>query len=612
MRFVWAVLAFVLAAASIGLGIAQRTVFQGPTTQSAQVEVAEEAPYTLIDGEAMGLLPGTQTLTVEGEGDVFVSYGRTADMLAWLSDQEFNHAVAEDGAVVVTAVAPDPDAATDAEAGDTGDEQTAEADAAATRNPSGSDLWLGEYSAQDSLSQPLQIPAEMSVLVASDGTAPAPSAITVTWPLDTATPWAGPLIVLGGVLLAVGIVLYLLGIRHARRSRGPRRKAPPPLEETQPIDVAVDGAPDKGVISATPRRRLLGRRSFDVVRRVRVPAVALLLAAPLAVSGCAADAWPQFGESPTPTPTETVVDAADQLQPAVTEAQAGIIMARIAETVAEADAARDGTLAATRLDGAALAARNTNYALRGAIEDYAALPAIPSEPLRIVLPQAYDEWPRTVLVVADQESSSTMMLLTQEDPWSNYKLVYTGALAASTELPKLAPWYIGAAQVPPDSTFLTIAPDQLAAAYADVLTSGADSRYASLFDEETDRFSQSVAEDRQRRLDEFNATATDTGTLAFGAAAGSQAPLALATVESGAIVAVTVNETDTVTPASEDVVIKLDNNPTVKALLGVNESQTGVTTTFADQLFFYVPAQGSNTGIRLLGYSSNILEAKVN
>jgi hypothetical protein len=602
VRFVWAVVAFVLAAVLIGAGFAQRTVLQGPETQSADVTAPGDAPYTLIDGSVMAMLPGTQTLTVAGDDGVFVSYGRTADLTAWLSDQQYNRATLDDGAIVVESIEPEPDAAeeVDPTAADAAEEDAA----ATTRQPAGSDLWLGEYADENSVSQPLQIPAEMSVLVAADGTQPAPSEITITWPLNTSTPWAGPLIVLGGIFLAAGIVLYLLGIRHARRSRGPRRKAPPPLPETQPIDIAVEGA-DKGVISSAPNRRSLGRRRGFVV-------LPLVLVAPLAFAGCSSDAWPQFGTSPTPSESASVVDAETQQQPAVTEAQAGQIMSRIAETVAQADTALDATLAATRLDGAALAARTTNYTLRSQIADYAALPAVPAEPLQIILPQAYDEWPRTVMAVADQESASTMMLLTQQDPWSNYKLVYLGALGGSTKLPDLAPWYIGAAQVPPDSTFLTIAPDQLATAYADVLTNGSASTYAPLFDEESDAFSASVAEDRQRRLDEFNATATDTGTLAFGATAGPQPPLALATVESGAIVAITLNETDTVTPASADVVIKLDNNPTVKALTGVAESQTGVTTTFTDQLFFYVPAQGSSEKVRLLGYSSNILEAKVN
>ena len=54
------------------------------------------------------------------------------------------------------------------------------------------------------------------------------------------------------ILMAIGVFLYILGIRHARRSRGPRRKGLP-LPVTEPIDLAVAGE-DKGVISAGPPR----------------------------------------------------------------------------------------------------------------------------------------------------------------------------------------------------------------------------------------------------------------------------------------------------------------------------------------------------------------------
>ena len=50
MRFVWAVAAFVLAAVMIGAGIAQRTVFQGPKSETVDLSVSQEAPYLLIDG----------------------------------------------------------------------------------------------------------------------------------------------------------------------------------------------------------------------------------------------------------------------------------------------------------------------------------------------------------------------------------------------------------------------------------------------------------------------------------------------------------------------------------------------------------------------------------
>ena len=90
MRFVWAVVAFVLAAVLIGAGIAQRTIFMGPDTQKTQVEISEPAPFVLIDGDVLRANPGAQTLIVRGQGEIFGSYGRTADMKAWPADSDDN------------------------------------------------------------------------------------------------------------------------------------------------------------------------------------------------------------------------------------------------------------------------------------------------------------------------------------------------------------------------------------------------------------------------------------------------------------------------------------------------------------------------------------------
>ncbi|MBN9152888.1 MAG: glycosyl transferase [Microbacterium sp.] len=601
MRFVWAVAAFVLAALMIATGIAQRTVFQGPKSETATIKTTQSEPYTLIDGAVLNKLPGAQTLRAHGDGTIFVSYGRTADMTAWLADTTYNHVtVAKNGKTTTTVVEPDDAAGGTGGSADSGDDST--------RSPINSDLWLDEFQQDGTLEQPLRLPATMSVLVASDGSAPAPSDVTVTWPLETSTPWAGPLMVGGGILMLVGVFLYILGIRHARRSRGPRRKALPPLPETEPIDIAIEGG-EKGVISAgraSTRRAVSGRKAFAAIPVVAVSALLL--------SGCSADAWPQFGGSPTPTPTATIVAPEGQQPPAVTATQADRILGHISTTVASADEKRDQDLAATRLTGAALAERVTNYTLRGKIADYKALPTIPAKGIKVFLPQAYEGWPRTVMLIAEQKAdkavTSTIMMITQSDPWSNYRLAYVGDLEA-TQLPNVAPDYVGASAVPPDSSFLVMPPEDLAKAYADIITRGDKSTYAGNFDAAGDQFRASIDADRKRRLAEFNKTASTTGRLTFSSTPGAQAPLALATLESGAIVAVNLNETDTVTPTSADAVIKLTNNPTVKALAGVDQSQTGFTTTYSDQLFFYVPGQGSgDTRIRLLGFASNILGAK--
>ncbi|UUT35429.1 glycosyl transferase [Microbacterium elymi] len=594
MRFVWAVAAFVLAAVMIATGIAARTVFQGPKIETSAVEGSGTTAYTLIDGHVLNRMPGSQTLRAAQEGTIFAAYGRTDDMKAWLADSEYTAVtLGDDGSVDSAVVAPTQTGA-DAEP--------------AHRNPAGSDLWLDEFEQDDILIQHLQLPDTMSVLVATDGTKPAPAEISLTWPLQTSTPWAGPLIVGGGILMAVGVFLYILGLRRLRRSRGPRRKALPPLPETESIDLSVSAA-DKGVISAgRAQKAATGRRRGFVI--IPVLAVSSLLFA-----GCSADAWPQFGGTPSPTPTQTVVDPEGAQSPAVTPTQADRILSRVSTTVAKADEKKDGTLAATRLAGAALAERKTNYTLRGKISTEKALPAVPATGVELVLPQAYEGWPRTVMLIAEHKSgdkvSSTMMMLAQQDAWSPYKLAYSGQLEAA-KLPEVAPAYVGAAAVQPDSSFLVMAPGKIAAAYADVMDKGDKSASAGAFDTENDVFLKGVEAKRKEQVATFNKTASKTGSLAFAAKTGSQKPVALATLESGAIVAVNVDETETVKPTNKDAVIKLDDNPRVKALTGVKESATGFTTTYSDQLFFYVPGVGAGDAqIRLLGYASNILGAKV-
>lgn len=595
MRFVWAVAAFVLAALMIGAGVAQRTVFQGPKSENQAIEVVGDAPYVLIDGAVLNSHDGSQTLRIQDDGStIFAAYGRTDDVKAWLGRADYTEVGTDAGEITSTAVAAaDPPA-----------------DDAAALTPAGSDLWLDEFSEENVLITKMQLPADMSLLVATDGTAPAPGTFTLTWPTDTSTPWAGPLIVGGSILLAGGIVLYILGVRHARRARGPRRRGLP-MPVTEPIDLTVqpdlaEDAADKGVITAAPTRRQLsrGKRAFAAVPVVAVSA--------LLFAGCSADAWPNLAPTASPSPSESVVVPDGQGAPAVTQTQAERIITRISEQVAAADEARDATAAAERLDGTALATRATNYTLQKAIKDQAALPAIPSSPVRVLLPEALDGWPRTFLAVveSDDDTPDTIMTVTQQDAWSDYKLDYVADLVAEATL-NLAPAYVGAVSIAPDSPFLVLPPDQVAAAYADILTNGDDSQYADQFDADGDTFRTQVAASRKERLDAFNKTGSETGELTFGAEAGDTTPVALATLDSGAIVAVTVNETDTVKPTNDDAVIKVDDNPIVKALAGASQSATGFTSTFADQLFFFVPAQSSNERIQLLGYSSDILNAKV-
>ena len=90
MRFVVAIVLFVVAFVGIGLGIAQRTVLAGPDHVTVETTTSGTAPVTVIDGSILNALPGTQTIDASGSETVFLAYGRTADVLAWVGDASYN------------------------------------------------------------------------------------------------------------------------------------------------------------------------------------------------------------------------------------------------------------------------------------------------------------------------------------------------------------------------------------------------------------------------------------------------------------------------------------------------------------------------------------------
>lgn len=641
MRFVWAVAAFVLATVLIGAGIAQRTIFLGPSSDKVSVKVEEPAPFVLLDGDVLREHPGAQSLLVHGDGDIFAAYGRTADMEAWLADSDYNHvSVGKGGKLdveLVQATAGDADTGSDdgsatpapsetPAAG--GDDQTDEG-----RNPVGSDLWLDSFSEKNTLvADNMQLPDGVSMLIAYDGTKDAPTDISVSWPLDNSTPLTGPLVTSGVVVLLIGLILYILGIRHQRRGRGPRRKGPGPLPVTEPIDLAELPAADRAAIEETAdsapdaaqapdadeaEHTKSEMRSARPARRRWAFALPALAVTAVLATGCTADSWPQFGaSSPTPSPTPTVIAPENQKPPAVTEAQAKRIVEQISTTLAEADTSMDIELAKTRLDGAALAARTTDYALRTAIPESPVPAAIPTDDVEVVLPEATDRWPRTVLLLTKSTGDDTVppviLTMTQQDPWSNYKITDIAEMLADTKLPEVvAPW-LGTSLVPADSAFLSMAPAKVAEAFADVVDANEQSASYGSFDDVALAYAKSIRDSRQAIVQNLaDNNAATTSQTAFDIVPSDSPPVSMTTLDSGAIVAVTLIESETVTPTSSEAVIRFENNPEAKALTGVTESAKGITTKYEFQLFFAVPAQGSTEQVHMLAARQNLLSVEV-
>ncbi|WP_120340041.1 hypothetical protein [Cryobacterium soli] len=604
MRFVFAILAFVLAALMIAFGIAQRTIFLEPASQSLSTTIGDGSPYAVIEGSALTAFPGSQTVTVGGADTVFVAYGRTSDVTAWIGSDDYADVAFDAGsnALDVTTVAG---TATEPSAGSA---ESAEAEAPALpTNPAGSDLWLQEFSAEGSLTTTLTVPEGISVIIASDGTAPAPTDITIAWPLDNSTPWAGPLIVGGALMALIGFVVYLLGLLHFRRSRRPRRNVP-----RGPRMPKLPRVPRPKTIKAseiTGPRRSIGRSMI---------AVPLLLVSGLVLSGCSPEFWPTSAPEPTGTATATPSATAEGTEapapaevkaPAVTTPQLERIVGDIVSLTAAADAGLDADSIATRFTGPALEQRLANYKIRTADGSFAPTTALPDSPMTLTLPQQTDTWPRVVMTVLQSEDESTVptmaLILKQESPRENYLVEYAIQLEASAKVPGVAPATIGASLVPPDSKLISMAPEAVGPAYADILLNGDASASFPLFQAEGDSARTLLGVDsKQKQKDALE----DTAAMEFTNAAGSGDVVALSTNDSGSIVAVSVNEITTVTSVNGKATIEPTSGPS-KALSGITKTTKGIQNTYSEQLLFHVPAAGSTDKIVLLGFSQGLISS---
>jgi hypothetical protein len=584
LRFIFAIVSFVLAFVLIGYGIAQRTIFAEPDFVTASATMHSDAPVTIINGSTMRARDGHQTVTISGAGEVFAAYGRTADVRAWVGNADYNQIGLNTAKTALTSKEV------------TGKTKT-------VPDPKGSDLWLGEYSGKSSLTFTVNVPDGISLIVASTGAKAAPTDVSIRWPVDNRTPWSGPLIIGGVLLLLAGLGMYLWALAHLRRARGPRRKSPKTPKMPRVPKQRGYQRPKTKAVEVKSGRRSSARRMIALVPVVLVGAVAL--------SGCSADQWPQFlGAGDTPSPTATVApNAVTKLKPpVVTDSQVKSIVNNVREVVAAADKSRDATLAATRLEGPALELRSANYAIGKADSTYATPSPIPAGTVEVALPQQSIDWPRTVFAVVqptDKTVAPMALMLIQATARSNYKVDYAMSLQPKVQVPKVAAVDVGAPRLAPDSPLLLLPPDQLAAGYGDILDAGPASQYNKYFDTANDNLVKAVG------LDDKNARkkALQPGSsMTFSNAAGDGQTIVFGTNDSGAIVAVDLNETETVVPTVAGASI----NPSgaTKTLSAIATTAKGIVAVHGDQLLFYVPKLGSTQKIVLLGYAEGLISAK--
>ena len=585
MRFVLAIVSFVIAALLIGLGIAQKTVFAAPDQVTASTSITTDAPVTVVSGEALNAYPRSQFVQVSGSDENFVAYGRTSDVIAWIGDASYNE------------VTYDADSASLASELKSGTESE-------VPSPVDSDLWLASYTNQGAMT--INVPEDFSLIVVTDGVKPAPAEISVTWPVDNSTPWANTFVVAGGVFLLIGLLLLVWAIAHIRKSRGPRRKSQKmPKLPRQPRYKPVKSKPKE--LDANAK----GRRSISP----RVAIVPVVLITAITLGGCSTDFW--AGREPLAAPSasaDPVADAEEAAQidpPAVTEQQAKRIVDDLISVTAEADASTNDDLAKTRLAGPALDLRLANYAVRRADATRPAVEPIPDGKITLTLPQQTENsWPRAVLAVIEDPATTddgktvppVAVMLIQDDPRSNYKAQYVIRLEPGAEISGVAPATIGAGRLQLDSKFLAVEPQSIGAAYSDILMNDTASASNDLFEAAGDTLRVDLGKPYKD-----GRTVPTTASLTFAPSEATGPVVALSTNDSSALVTVNINEDEMVKVVEAGAVAK--PTPDVKALTGKAESTKGFNATYGFQLLFLVPSVDTGGKIVLLGYSQGLVSA---
>jgi hypothetical protein len=209
-----------------------------------------------------------------------------------------------------------------------------------------------------------------------------------------------------------------------------------------------------------------------------------------------------------------------------------------------------------------------------------------------------------MVVTGDGDELPQTLVIQQLAPREPYKLLYNMALLPGVQFPDVAAASKGAIPVGTDSQFLKISPINLAPSYGDLIDNGPVSEFFSLFDLDTDKFYEQIAQTQKEQTESL-----DEATTVFSHELGDANVVSLTTSDSGAIVALMMVDTWEITPTSRNSAVTVSGDELL--LLGLEGSGSGVRTRYGNMLLFYVPLASSDQKIRLLGATQSLLSIEV-
>lgn len=593
MRLKFAAALVILGLLAMGWGVGQRTLWAPPETVTSTLSAdAQQAPVTILE-HTLNDASGHVEVSVEGEGDLVLAVGRAADVEAWVGDAAHLTVSGVDGEQLQSRYTE-------------GEGQVPD--------PRGSDLWQSQETAEGELIHQWIDPApgDWSILLATDGTEPAPTEISLTRANTEGTPWAIPLIVIGAVLTVLGLALLF----------GPKRTKPAPASGSDAGPAAGTRAYQR---QSEARSRRRGRSKSGIRRSVRASAGAMgaAVASLSLVVGHGASA--QASETPTPPESSEAATAPPSAEPAtappssptssgaaeqpdgypvVLPTQLERIVDSVADTVGAADAAQSAEQLTPRVAGPALELRSSNYEIRSHNADHQAPVPIAAEPMLAEVVTSTVEWPRTVVVVTQSEENEVpqALLLVQDGPRENYKLRSAVQMLPGTSFPQVADNADGTRTLPMDGDAgLVQSPASALAAVADIL-SREDSELSDQVAENT--FIEQISAFQNQQIE-----ANENADITFSHTVVEENTRALRTGNGGALVFGYLSNSMTSSPEEEGGTVELDED--YAALAGEDSTEAGISITFGESVMLYVPPADSSEQVQVIGAAQDLVDAQL-
>ena len=207
--------AIILGVVAILVSVGLQTIWAPPAEFNATTQDVQEAPLTIVT-DGIDVDPDDAIeYTVAGEGEFTLMYGQLRDIEAWVADAAHNRI---DGVNTDVPRGEDPTMEVTHVDGETD-----------VPNPVNSDLWLATQEVTDEVTQrwTSSDAGDWALLIAADGTAPAPTDFSVSWVnVEPDSPWITPLMIAGIALILLGLGLLIWRFiefrRRAKRTSGRR------------------------------------------------------------------------------------------------------------------------------------------------------------------------------------------------------------------------------------------------------------------------------------------------------------------------------------------------------------------------------------------------------